>query len=218
MARAPQVLVCFALKEEAAPFRRLVADRPNLHVLITGIGRQNSERRFREALAPPLPSLVLTCGYAGALNPARGLGDVVFSADPASGLKPKLAALGAKEARFHCADRMIATATEKAALRQSTGADAVEMESEIIRHLCRERGLSSATVRVISDTANEDLPLDFNLLTTPDLRLSYAKLAVAIMKSPGVVPALLKLQKQTRHAAVKLAEVLMRALSDFAPD
>jgi hypothetical protein len=65
-------------------------------------------------------------------------------------------------------------------------------------------------VRVILDTANEDLPLDFNQLMTADQKMSYGKLALALAKSPGKVGALLRLRQQTEAAAGKLAEVLGR--------
>jgi hypothetical protein len=38
------VLVCFALKEEAALFRKIAAGKSGISILITGIGRQNAER------------------------------------------------------------------------------------------------------------------------------------------------------------------------------
>ena len=82
------------------------------------------------------------------------------------------------------------------------------MESEAIHAVCRERGIPCATVRVISDIASEDLPLDFNVLSKPDWSLDYGKLAWVIARSPGKIGALMRLQKQTKLAAGKLAAVL----------
>ena len=91
-------------------------------------------------------------------------------------------------------------------------ADAVEMESEVIQGICHERGIPCATVRVISDAAHEDLPLDFNQLAKPDLRLDYGKLLWAVAKAPGKIPALLRLQRNSTQAAQRLAEALVRLL------
>jgi len=254
------ILICFALKEEAAPFRKMAADKPDVAIIVTGVGRKNAEKSLREylanhsggasvpasrfqassagqarlasTLAPP--DYVLTCGFAGGLNPDLKLGDVVFetanaplapsllaSAKPGSppsgervsartgeGLFSKLSAAGAKPAKFFCADRIATTVAEKKQLRAETGADAVEMESETIHAVCREHGIPCVTVRVILDVANEDLPLDFNALAKPDMNLDYGKLAWAIAKSPGKIGALLKLQKRTRFAAERLADIL----------
>jgi nucleoside phosphorylase len=174
---------------------------------------------------------VLTCGFAGGLNPDLKPGDVVFetanaplapslsppggervSARTGEGLVSKLSAAGAKPAKFFCADRIATTVAEKKKLRAETRADAVEMESAAIHAICRERRIPCATVRVISDTANEDLPLDFNVLAKPDRSLDYGKLAWAIAKSPGKISALLKLQKRTRFAAERLADILRKII------
>jgi nucleoside phosphorylase len=157
--------------------------------------------------------LVLTCGFAGGLNPDLKLGDVVFELSTLnSQLSTRLLAAGAKPAKFFCADHIATTAIEKKKLRAETGADAVEMESGAIQAVCRECGIPCATIRVISDTANQDLPLDFNALAKPDMNLDYGKLASAIARSPGKIGALLKLQKQTRFAAEKLAVILGRII------
>jgi adenosylhomocysteine nucleosidase len=78
----------------------------------------------------------------------------------------------------------------------------------VIRKICREKNIPSATIRVISDTANQDLPLDFNALMTPEQTISFPKLALALIKSPGKIPKLLELQRNTRYGARQLARVL----------
>ncbi len=202
-----KILVCFAVKEEAAVFRKTLA-AARVDILLTGMGKTNAAQSIRVALAANRPSLVITSGCAGGLNPQLVTGDVVFSADEETGLKPKLLALGAREGKFHFADRVATTAEEKWTLWHKTQADAVEMESQIIRDICREQKISSATIRVILDQAGEDLPLDFNALMTPDMKLNGGKLALTILKSPGKIAALLRLQKQAKLVATKLADVL----------
>jgi hypothetical protein len=239
-------LVCFALKEEAAPFHKIAAARPGVFTLIVGIGRENAEKSVRSfltggartvavcqdptsreqltagqarlagTLAPP--DLDLTCGFAGGLNPDLKIGDVVFELSilhpPSSSfdLPAKLSAAGAKPAKLFCTDRIATTVAEKKALRDETSADAVEMESAAIQAVCAERGIPCATVRVISDTANEDLPLDFNALAKPDKSLHFGKLFLAIATSPGKIGALMALQKKTRFAAEQLAGVLGKVI------
>jgi adenosylhomocysteine nucleosidase len=249
-------LICFALKEEAAPFRKMAGDRP-VSILLTSIGRRNAEKSVRGYLgsAPASgaavdasstaqandgasfatragargPQLILTCGFAGGLNPDLKIGQVVFeirpltpalsplggareTGAPVNQLSSKLSAAGAKPAKFFCADRIATTVAEKKKLRDETGADAVEMESEAIHAVCAERGIPCATVRVISDTASENLPLDFNALSKADKSLDYGKLFLAIAKSPGKVGALRKLQKNTAFAAEQLAKVLEKLI------
>lgn len=226
----PQRLFLFAVPEEARPFvAKLRADgiavasrsvdvagraRPAWsfdggEARVTGMGRENAARGSEQALEIR-PGMALTCGFAGGLDPALPGGTVVFDADPGFPLVDRLAAAGAVAVRFHCADDVAVTVAEKAALRRSTGADAVEMESSVIRAMCRERGIPSATVRVVSDAADEDLPLDFNALMTPGMDLHFGKLAWRLVRSPGKIPELIRFQKRVARAADRLAEVLSR--------
>jgi hypothetical protein len=204
-------LVCFALKEEAAPFRKLHPRRPDVVVLLTGVGCKNSEKSLRDLLKQHSPASVLTCGLAGGLDPALKVGDVVFATTDRF-LRDLLLKAGAKPAGFFCSPTIAATAAAKKELRRTTNADAVEMESDVIQEICRLRGIPCATVRVISDTANEDLPLDFNQLHDPDWNLDYGKLVGAIARSPGRLGALLRFRKQINFAAGRLAETLARVI------
>ncbi|HEU5396070.1 MAG TPA: hypothetical protein VFV81_02815 [Verrucomicrobiae bacterium] len=209
------ILVTFALKEEAGPFQKIAAGRPgdNVSILLTGIGKRNADKSLRGYLDQNAPDAVLTCGFAGGLAPELKIGDVVFeTTDP--GLADKISAAGGKRMKFFCADRIATTAAEKEKLRTETGAEVVEMESSVIHAICREREIPCATVRCISDTANEDLPIDFNQYSRPDKSLDMPKLLFAVATSPGKIGALMELQKKAKFASEQLAQVLEKILGD----
>ena len=204
-------LVCFALEQEAVPFRRLAVKMPDVKILITGIGAKNAGTSVRRFLEQHLTKQVFTCGFCGGLKPDLENGDVIFMTGyPA--LEKRLAEADATLATFFSAPRIATTAAEKKQLRTKTGADVVEMESEAILEACREKKIPCAMVRAISDTADEDLPLDFNALTRPDLSLHPGKLAWAIAKAPWKVIALLRLHRRTSVAAQQMADALAKVI------
>ena len=61
------ILVCFAMKDEVRAFRKLTQSLPGVEILVTGIGRRNSEKSLRAVLAQQRPELVITSGFAGGL-------------------------------------------------------------------------------------------------------------------------------------------------------
>jgi adenosylhomocysteine nucleosidase len=210
-------LVCFAVKEEAIFFRPWAGSQADVQLLITGMGRENAEQAFLQTLSGGLPRLVLTCGFAGGLDPDLKSGDVVYETDDSAELEQALTRSGARAGRFHCADLVAVTAASKQELRRQTGAAGVEMESGAIRTIARKKGIPSATLRVILDTAGEDLPLDFNRLMTPDMRMDPVKLGLSLARAPGKIPGLIRFGKQTRMAARALSRVLEQVLTHNEP-
>lgn len=181
-----------------------------IRVLTTGMGASHAETAIQAALDAETPPWVITCGYAGALDPELRLSEFVWEAESDFPRFAWLEASGGRRGRFHCHPRVVVTATEKGELKKSTGADAVEMESGVIRRLCGERGIPSATFRVISDTATTDMPLDFNRITTRDLRLDPFRLARELFLHPGRIPRLIRFQGEIREAANRLADALIK--------
>jgi adenosylhomocysteine nucleosidase len=202
------ILVTFAVKEEMKFF----PGGPGIRRYITGMGRDNAENAIAAALEQIHPKLVLTCGFAGGLNPVLKSNEIVFSADDGSPIYDTLKQAGATPVSFFCARRVAITSEEKQRLWRGMGSDAVEMESESIRDLCRERDIPSATVRVISDTAHEDLPLDFNTLLSPAQKIHYGKLTWALVRAPFKLAELLAFQQKTVDAAKSLGEFLTKVL------
>lgn len=207
---APSTLVCFAVREEAAPFRAVAP--AGTGVLVTGMGAANAALSLRRLLATRSPRRVVTAGYAGGLHPDLAAGTVLFTTEREPELSVRLPEAGAQPGTFHCARRVAVTAAEKRHLRESTGADAVEMESGIIADVCREHLLPVATVRVILDPADVDLPLDFNALMTPRQKLCVGRLLGHLLLHPGAVPRLIRFRRECAGAARRLARVLRAAL------
>lgn len=202
-----EFLVCFAVVQEAR-FFNAAKDLPGLKALVTGMGAANASRAIERALEPSRPGWVLTSGFAGGLNPDLPVGAVVYDPEGAAPFAAVLSKLGARPASFHACSKIITSAREKRLLREQTGADAVEMESHVFRAICKQKGIPCATIRVISDSAGEDLPLDFNQLLTPRSTISYPKLLWTLACRPNCVPALMRFHQATKGAACELGRVL----------
>jgi adenosylhomocysteine nucleosidase len=208
------VLVTFAVRSEARPFRTAAAAQPHLESLITGIGPKSAARTLLESLVNhPLPALVVSAGFAGGLNPDLAPGTIVYDADHAPLLAESLARSGARPARFLSVDHIASTTTAKQTLRLQTSADAVDMESSALREIARTRRLPFAIVRVISDAAHEDLPLDFNRFLDPNGHLRLPSLLLALAASPWRIPPLVRFHHHCREAANHLAQTLLTALT-----
>jgi nucleoside phosphorylase len=214
MTKPGAIWVCFAVKEEAGYFQKLVAGRPQVRVLVTGMGRQNAERTLTTTLQQELlPRLLITSGFAGGLSPELVRNTVVFAADDNPSLQACLKATGARSVQFHCAERVVTTVGQKRDLWARTGCEAVEMESQPILSLCDRHQIPAVTVRIILDTAEEDLPLDFNLLMDASQRIDSFKLARLLIRSPWKIFSLLRLQRRSMQAARQLGQTLEKVIA-----
>ena len=175
------------------------------------MGQANADTAIRATLTNVQPSLVLTCGFAGGLNPKYRVGEILFDADD-SILSQRLLLNSAHRATFHCTDTIATTSEAKHALHLQTGADAVEMESGIIRRLCAEKRIPSATIRIISDGVNDSLPIDFAKFLTAEKKVHVPSLALHVLMRPARLIALLKFHHSLRRLAAKLAHALITAL------
>lgn len=163
-------------------------------------------------------------GYCGALDPALGPCDIfvasgVLSGDSFLSTTPQfLKSFAGPASNETCrsgvllsVDRVVHTAEEKARLR-STGAGAVEMEAAAVATRAGEWKIPFFCVKVVTDTAQESFPLDFNRLRDSQGRFSRARILMAALKKP--VPTfsrLMKLDRRCRSASRTLGDFLANA-------
>lgn len=170
-----------------------IADRERWMMIVSGPGAAAVERALQRRV--DVEGLIST-GFCGALDPQLRVGDIVdWSQEP--GVRPQIVS----------SDRVIVTAQEKRKLRERTGARAVDMESEAIAKKAAEWGVPFRAIRAVSDTAEEDMPLDFNLYRDAHGKFSRARIALAALGRPfTAVPALLRLDRNCKLAAERLGE------------
>lgn len=198
---------------------------------LTGIGPEAAANKTCDFTWGEGLDLCITTGFAGALRPEHQVADILAAREivpdeertkrsatkivSTQRLLNIAAACGAKIVdRFYSSPSLIRTAQEKLALKDF--ADAVEMESfEVLSEAFAWVGEGIA-VRTISDTADEDLPLNLSQFATVEGELSIVRLAGQIARQPSAIPGLIRLGKRSSEAAKRLSDFLDRYVTALA--
>jgi adenosylhomocysteine nucleosidase len=155
---------------------------------------------------------LISTGFCGALNHVLEACDI-FAATEVIGAGPALAPetkRSFKKGKLLSLDRVIGSSSKKAEL--ATRADAVEMEAAAVTERAARFKIPFYAVRVITDTAQENLPLDFNRTRSADGHFSRSKIIAAALRRPlSMVPELMKLNSRTKRAALALGDFLADA-------
>ena len=153
---------------------------------------------------------LVSVGFCGALDPALSPCDI-FVATEVLGVGaaslPAVSPRPYKRGKLLSTDRVASTVAEKTELRKS-GADAVEMEAAAVAERAEHWNLPFYAVRVVTDTAGESFPLDFNQLRDPEGRFDRVKIIAAALRNPGSFPALIKLDRRCKAAAQVLGDFI----------
>ncbi len=219
-----------AFKSGRDPTVRLrIGDLGDRRILLgwAGAGAQPAARAATVLLEEGVGAL-LAAGFAGALAPDLRPGDIVaafeviepdgtrWTADP-----DLLARCPPESATFHRGPlltiaHVVPTATEKRRLREETGAVAVDMESAAVARCAAGAGAPFLALRVITDAADECLPLDFNLCFDSNGQFHRARLLPLLARRPAAVPGLIRLGRHSAFAGRSLATFLSAYIARVA--
>ena len=152
---------------------------------------------------------VVSTGYCGALDAGLAPGDILVIGE-VNGLAARAPQTFREFQKGSLAskDRVIVTAMEKLELRRS-GAIACDMEASAVAEAAAAGDLPFYCVRVVTDTANEDLPLDFNRYRDERGRFDRLRIAGGALSHPfSVLPALLRFDGVCSRASDTLGDFL----------
>src|SRR5690606_28900211 len=87
--------------------------------------------------------------------------------------------------RLVTADEIVRTAREKSEFAEKFQAIAVDMETLAVAQVCRDTQTRFMSVRVITDTANQDLPPEILTVLGSSGSMRFGAAVGAIWKRPG---------------------------------
>jgi len=162
---------------------------------------------------------VISIGLAGALSPLLKVGDVVIADQVLTGLEKWDCHEGwrvrltsrlpfAHQGQLFGSDVIIENAETKSGLHTTTGALAVDMESQVAARFAAHRNLPLAGLRVISDDASHVLPPAALVAMKPDGGIALGRVLGSLLKKPGQVPALIRTARASNKAFAELLRCL----------
>ena len=194
-------------------------------VIFTGAGPKQAHLETAKVLGgdPDSVHLCVSSGLAGALKQEYRIGQVLAarsvrtenemtdpSSDPVESSAPLLSfavECGATVVeQFYSAVRVVGRAEEKRHLGERS--DAVEMESFEVLLESAAYGIPAIAIRAISDSVDDDLPLDMNRIFTDEGQVSIPRVLGQVALHPTSVPELVRLGQNSKAAAESLANFL----------
>ncbi|MHB8530522.1 MAG: phosphorylase family protein [Caulobacteraceae bacterium] len=164
---------------------------------------------------------VLSFGLCGALAPDLRVGDLViaravvageerWSVDEAWRTRLAAALPAARGAVIVGMETIAATAAQKAALRQASAADVVDLESHLAARLARRHALPFAALRAVSDAAHRSLPTSALAGLRADGRSDPSAVLVRLLRRPRELPALVRAAWEAGQALAALRRAVVR--------
>ena len=138
-----------------------------LIVGISGIGLKKAKNATNIISTKYNPSLILSVGVSGALNPSLRVGDVIVGEQVMSLARPEKYSLfsdfphtspGYKRGKILSENKFINLSKEKEGLYKKSGADCVDMESWGIANIVKNYKIKVSSIRAISDDSTANLP------------------------------------------------------------
>lgn len=186
----------------------------------SGIGQKLAADAARDLLRGYEPKWVISAGFAGSLSGAVRRGHIVMPNEVVNAAGESLSiGLGMQPTdklhtgRLLTVDQLIRTTADKQAIGERHHAVACDMETFAIANECARAGTKFLSVRIISDSLEDELPKEIDQLMREKNLAKQAGIALhALLKRPGAALDFWKLREEANKAAEKLAKFLLQVI------
>ena len=233
------IAVTFALPDESGVFLKSIRnlrkvsggtlpvyfgmlDGLEIAVLHTGVGETSARSCLTRFLSDHRPGLLISSGFAGGLDPSLPIGALVVAENFSS-----LAPLDLARLFFHNSRSVFfgglttqsvpaESVSSKRALSSETGALAVDMETAAIAGFCKAASIPFLSVRAVSDTALQPLPLSFSIwFDSVEQKARVSSLLLYLVAHPALIPDFYRFVCGVFSAKKILAAELRKLIAHF---
>jgi nucleoside phosphorylase len=195
-----------------------------VEVLHTGVGENVCRQRMAKFLSATERirrgehdqhfDYLISAGFAGALNDQLQVGDLLiaknFSTIWSAENRSSLSSLPIHIADLLTVPALINSGEDRNKLALTSGAVAVDMETEFIARACAAHGVPLLSLRVVSDTPKELFPAPTDILFDIERQQTQMlKLATYFFAHPHRVPRLVQFARRIARARKILADALV---------
>lgn len=227
------IAVTFALPAESSEFLARLRDKyqadrtgikivrgalndREIEVLHTGVGEKVCLQRVGKFLRDQQFQFLISAGFAGALNDELRVGDLLLARNFSTfdlNDSRSFSSLPIRTADLLTVPALIDSGEERSEIARSTGAAAVDMETEFIARACAEHGIPLLSLRVITDTPREPFPAPPKVLfDIEQQRTQLLKLARFFLAHPSKIQRLIEFARRI----ARVRKILATALVDTA--
>ncbi|MFM1801309.1 MAG: hypothetical protein RJA81_661 [Planctomycetota bacterium] len=182
-------------------------------IIHSGMGLQRARKAAEHLIFGHRPYWIIHPGFGGGLDPNLKAADVVLPTEIVNAegdivtipIRPEMIPNGITVGRLLTLDSIVRKVSEKSEWKQKTNAIMVDMESHAVASLCHEMNLRWVGLRVVTDTAEEELPPEILTITGPTGAFRLGATLGALWTRPSAVKDLLKLRESAIIASDRIA-------------
>lgn len=222
------ICIVVGMEQEAELVRRAC---PKAIIVISAGNATLLAEKLAEAIAAGA-NHIISVGICGGLNPSLRAGDIVIGTSIIYGLSqitsdlswcdrlfaalvPKPPSIHVMQGWFTWSETAVARLSDKAALRKTTGGDAVDEETFIAGSIAATKGISFTALRAVSDSADFELPPAALVKLQADGNENIGAILDSIAGNPWQIPELVELAGSTATAMANLKLALTKIGPNF---
>lgn len=225
------IALTFALPAESSEFIRLLQNPArvrrkgieritgtlhgqNVCVMHTGVGEKSTRARLGRFLKEKTPALLISSGFAGALNDTLSVGDLLLAENFSTASLLATAAAALRDRRFTAgrlttAHTVLDSPETRQQLGDSTRAAAVDMETEFIAELCGKRSIPMLSLRAITDTPLAPFPAPPRVLfNIESQKTEFAPLVWYLLVRPAAIVRFISFAQNIARSRSELTSAL----------